>query len=236
MKKALIFLLVLGTTHASNAKESDSLFHYFNTVKPELIGGFSSRNTFIGSNRTSVAGVYGGLDYGGKFNLSLGIYWLANKMEKTKTENAFTPIEKEINEVSRFWYWGLTFDYKFYRKNNWTLDVPLRLGIGGSSTRQYELPPSETFLQRTKGVIVPLETGLGALYKPLWWLGFSGGLGTRIVMGNKDAQRFSGTYYTLGVTVFIGDIYKHVVKDMKDHPVKNRKPLYKQNSKWFSRD
>ncbi len=82
--------------------------------------------------------------------------------------------------------------------------------------------PDNTFIERQKGIIFPLETGVSALYKLTWWIGFSGGIGSRVVLGSNRAQKFSGTYYNIGVTVFIGDIYNHVLKDMKDNPVKKK--------------
>ncbi len=221
--KTIVFLLFIFSFLGLKANFTDSVRYYLKHSKPELIGGLSSRNTLIGSNVTSVSGISGGFDYGGKVRFSVGIYWLGKPMEERRKINAFTPQEKLVDEVSRFWYWGLSGNYVFYKKNKWTLDIPLRIGIGSASVKQYEVPPLKTFIGKTNSAIIPLESGVNAQYKLTWWIGFSGGLGSRIVLGKNNAQKYSGTYYNLGVTVFLGDIYTHIRKDMKEHPAKAKR-------------
>lgn len=163
------------------------------------------------------------MDYGGKVRWTAGIYWLSSPLEVRKTINEFTPLRKEVLEVSRFWYWGLSGTYVFYRKNKWTLDFPLRIGIGSALVKQFELPPSKTLLSKNNSMIFPVESGVSALYKLTWWIGFSGGLGSRFVLGKNNAQKFGGTYYNLGTTIFLGDIYQHIRRDMKQNPSKGSK-------------
>lgn len=221
--KTIVFLLFIFSFLGLKANFTDSVRYYLKNSKPVLIGGGSSRNTIIGSNITSVTGISTGYDFGGKIKLYAGIYWLGKRMEERRKINAFTPQEKLVDEFSRFWYLGVSGSYVFYKKNKWTLDIPLRIGLGSASVKQYEVPPLETFIKKSNSAIVPLESGISALYKLTWWIGFSGGLGSRIVLGKNNAQKYSGTYYNLGVTVFLEDIYAHILKDMKEHPAKSKR-------------
>lgn len=199
--------------------------YYFKHKKPEIIGGLSSRNTFISSTKTVVNGIAIGYDYGNKVRLLGGIYWLpsARPVTQQKKINAFTPLEMTVNEVSKFWYLGFTGDYVFYKSKKWTLDVPVRIGFGMASITHYDTTERENMLDKKRSGIIPIESGVSALYKVAWWIGINGGLGSRIVLGKKTSQKFSGTYYNLGVTVFLGEIYEHIMKDVKHNPLPKRK-------------
>lgn len=220
MFKRIAFFIVLAFCFNQQgfAGIKDSISFYLKNSKPELIGGLSSRNTFIGSNKTSVSGANIGFSFGGKVKTSAGIYWLSKPMEEPKRINAFTPAEYRVNQLSRFWYFGLTGNYTFFQDRKWTMDIPLRIGVGSSNTKNFAVTPDKTLLSRRVTTIVPIESGVNVLYKLTWWVGLGAGIGSRVVLG-KDAQRFSGTYYTLGVNIFFGDIYTHITKDIKRDPL-----------------
>ena len=225
--KTIAFLFAITAFLTANANIKDSITYYLNKKKPELIGGFSARNTFIGSTKTHVNGLSVGYDYGGKISLSAGIYWLpsAKPVTERKIINAFTPSQNMVDEISKFWYLGVSGDYVFYQKGRWTLDVPVRIGLGIASVKQQDTSIFQREISKTHSVIIPLESGIGAQYKIAWWIGFSGGLGSRIVIGKNTSQKFSGTYYSLGVTIFFAEIYNFIKKDMEKNPA--RKPKRK---------
>ena len=218
--KTIAFLFAITAFFTANANIKDSINYYLNKKKPELVGGFSSRNTFIGSTKTNVNGLSVGYNYGGKITLSAGIYWLpsARPVTERKTINEFTPLQMTVDEISKFWYIGASGDYVFYKKGRWTLDVPVRIGLGIATVKQQDITDFQREISKTRSMIIPLESGIGAQYKIAWWIGVSGGFGSRIVIGKKTTQKFSGTYYTLGVTVFFADIYNFIKKDMKKNP------------------
>ena len=212
---------VVFMIYNAKADIKDSVLYYLNSKKPELIGGLSARTTFIGTTKTLVSGVALGADYGGKIRLLAGIYWLPNSRPVTvrKTIDKFTASPKTVDEISKFWYLGLTGNYVFYKKGRWTLDVPVRIGFGVATVKLRDTSVFKNEISKKRSAILPVETGIGALYKITWWIGISGGLGSRIVIGKNTSQKFSGTYYNLGVTVFFGDIYTHIRDDMKINPV-----------------
>jgi len=224
-KTPCLFAFFLLNSLVTQAGIKDSIRFYLKHKEPEWIGGISTRNTFISSTKTVVNGISGGKDYGNKIRLLAGIYWLpaARPVTERKRINVFTPSEQLVDEVSKFWYVGLTGDYVFFKSNKWTLDVPMRIGFGTASISHFDTTQRATLLDKKRSAIVPVESGIGALYKIAWWIGVSGGLGSRIVIGKKTSQKFSGTYYNLGITVFLGDIYNYIRKDMKQNPIPKRK-------------
>jgi len=228
-KKITLLLLLFLFFFNANADLKDSIQFYLRNSKPELFGGMSSRNTFVGSNTTSVTGLSIGYDYGGKIRLVAGFYWLSKPFVERKTINAFTPLAYAVDESSRFGYLGLTGDYVFYKKGRWTLDVPIRIGFGSAKIKELDIT-SGSLINKKISFIVPIETGIGALYKITWWVGISGGLGSRIVIGKNNSQKFSGTYYNLGITIFFGDIYNRIVKDTKRDPIKELRNMIKSKT------
>lgn len=204
----ILFFLIINLKAFSSV--FDSAKYYIKNYKPQIIGGLSGRNTFIGSSKNKVAGIYTGVEYGNKIGFTAGIYWLSSPINKTVTYNAFQPDEYKQKEISKFWYLGLQSDYKFYKNKKWTLNIPLRLGMGSANTRCYDLSLSKNFIKKNNIVIFPVESGMDFLYSINWWIGISGGLGSRIVLGNNTSYRYSGTYYTFGTVIFFSNIYKKI--------------------------
>lgn len=225
LKKTISVLIILFSFFNASANIKDSVIYYLTSKNPELIGGLSSRTTFIGNHKTSVSGAAIGADYGGKIRFLGGIYGLLNPLEEKKIINTWTPAQDTVLEISRLWYFGFTGVYTFFKQNRWTLEVPVRIGFGSANIEHHETGIGKQLISETTSLVIPLESGIGAQYKIAWWIGISGGLGSRIVIGKNTSQKFSGTYYNLGVTIFFGDIYNHIRDDMKKNPVNrsNRK-------------
>lgn len=222
LKKYTYAFLLLILFFPAKANIKDSVKYYLNNSSPVLIGGLSARNTIIGSHYSNIVGLSAGLDYGDKLLASVGIYKLANPLKERQIINAYTPLQYEVDEVSKFWYLGLNASYTFYKEKRWTLKIPLRLGFGSATIEHLDPLNNLRSLEKKRSFIAPLESGISAQYKLAWWIGLGGGLGSRIVLGKSTSQKFSGTYYNLGIDIYFGSIYDHVIKDMKNHPV--RKP------------
>lgn len=205
----------------------DSVKYYVKTHKPQIIGGLSGRNTFIGNSKNKVAGIYAGAVYGNKIGFSAGIYRLSSPINKTVTYNAFQPDEYKQKEISKFWYLGLQSDYKFYKNKKWTLNIPLRIGIGSANTRCYDLSASKNFIKKTNIAIFPIESGMDFLYSLNWWIGISGGLGSRIVLGKNTSYRYSGTYYTFGTVIFFSNIYKKIPVEYRNKIESHKPKIFK---------
>lgn len=219
IKRVFGFCVFMLTISNSYAGIKDSVHYYLKNKYPELIGGLSARNTFIGSHLTSVTGASIGVDYGGKISFSVGVYGLSKPLVERKIINPYSPSEYKVDELSRFGYLGLTGNYVFFKQNRWTLNVPIRVGLGKATIEQRDIAKGKLLLNETSSVIVPLESGIGAQYKLAWWIGLGAGLGSRIVLGKKTSQKFSGTYYNFGINIFFSDIYFHIRNDIKKNPV-----------------
>ncbi|MFM9943750.1 MAG: DUF3575 domain-containing protein [Bacteroidia bacterium] len=225
LKRRLLFFCFLITFFTSQAGIKDTISYYLKNKYPELIGGLSGRNTFIGSQKTSITGVSVGALYGNKVRLTFGVYNLSKPLVERKTINAYTPSEHTVDETSNFWYFGLTGGYVFFKQKRWTLDVPVRIGFGAANIKQYDIGTNKRLIEENNFLIIPVESGIGVQYKIAWWIGLGAGLGSRIVVGKSRSQKFSGTYYNFGININFSEIYFHIRDDMKKNPVK--KPIRK---------
>lgn len=214
----MFFLLLFNTFLTTEAGIKDSIRYYLKNKYPELIGGLSGRNTFIGDHITLVRGAAIGADYGGKIKLLAGVYGLSKPIIERKTINSKLPSQYMVDEISRFWYFGFTGDYVFFKEKRWTLDIPLRIGFGTANIAQHDTGKGKVLIAKNNSFIVPIEAGIGVQYKIAWWIGLSAGLGSRIVIGKNTSQKFSGTYYNYGINIYFGEIYTHIRDDMKKNP------------------
>jgi len=223
LKKIIAFLFFIFLITIVNASVKDSIRYYIKNKYPELIGGLSSRNTIIGSHYTSVTGVAIGADYGGKVRFMGGVYGLSSPLVERRIINNLTPTQNVVEEISRFWYFGFTGAYTFFRDKRWTLDVPVRIGFGTANIEQHDTGKGKLLISENNSFIIPIESGIGAQFKLAWWIGLSAGLGSRIVIGNNTSQKFSGTYYNFGININFSEIYFHIRDDMKKNPVPKSK-------------
>ena len=59
---------------------------------------------------------------------------------------------------------------------------------------------------------MPAEIGFFANYKLTWWAWLGAGMGTRVSLVSKG---FTGSYYTFGISLRYGEIYKRGKEVMK---------------------
>lgn len=223
IKKTVTLVFLIISFLSSQAGLKDSVRYYIKNKYPELIGGLSGRNTIIGSHYTSVSGVAIGADYGGKVKFLGGVYGLSSPLVERKIINAYTPSQNMVDEISRFWYFGFTGAYTFFKDKRWTLEIPVRVGFGTANIEQHDTGKGKFVIAENNSFIMPLESGISAQYKIAWWIGLSGGLGSRIVVGKSTSQKFSGTYYNFGVNIYFSNIYFRIRDDLKKNPVKKQK-------------
>jgi hypothetical protein len=226
LKKSVILVFSILVYSSGYASIKDTIQYYLNFKKPSLIGGLSGRNTIIGSHYTSVSGVAIGADYGGKIRFLGGVYGLSSPLVERKIINAYTKDKNVVDEISRFWYFGVTGAYTFFKDKRWTLNVPLRIGFGTANIEQHDTGRGKLLIAENNSFIVPIESGIGVQYNIAWWIGLSAGLGSRIVVGKSTSQKFSGTYYNYGINIYFSDIYYHIRNDMKKNPHPKSKLSY----------
>jgi hypothetical protein len=166
------------------------------TKKPSFYGNYNTRNSFISNYRAQVKGVSAGVSYNKQFTMALGYNWLITDFESILNEKDTTKLK--LRYVSPF------IEYSFLEKNNFIVSIPIYLGFGQSL---YETKNKEKF---KKNFMVLYEPSMKVTYRFLQYISISAGVGFRVVLvGNSSLiENFNSPTYTMGVGLFIGDIYK----------------------------
>ncbi len=97
-------------------------------------------------------------------------------------------------------------DYSFYEEDDWTLSVPVQVGVGETYYRSSE---SNRF---ANGLVVPMEAGIAVEYLFTRWIGFGVGLGYRVMLkGNKQVkENFNSPYYQIRLNILFTEIFRGI--------------------------
>jgi hypothetical protein len=166
------------------------------TKKPNFYGNYNTRNSFIASYRAQIKGVSAGVSYNKQFTMALGYNWLDTDFESVINEN--DTVGLKLRYISPF------VEYSFLEKNNFIVSIPIYLGFGQSL---YETKDKKQF---NKQFVILYEPAMKVTYRFLRYISISAGVGFRVMLvGNRFInENFNSPTYTIGVGLFIGDIYK----------------------------
>ncbi|MEN9001542.1 MAG: hypothetical protein ABF242_04475, partial [Flavobacteriales bacterium] len=164
--------------------------------KPSFYGNYNTRNSFISSYRAQIKGVSAGVSYNKQFVMALGYNWLDTDFQSVINEN--DSVGLKLRYVSPF------VQYSFLEKNNFIVSIPIYLGFGQSL---YETKDKRQF---RKSFVMLYEPAMNVTYRFLRYFSVSGGIGFRIVLiGNgKLEENLNSPTYTIGVGMFLGDVYR----------------------------
>ncbi len=173
------------------------------THKPKFYADFNTRNSFIANSRAQVRGILGGVTFNNNFTLALSYNWLITEFNTISPENDTSALK--MRYVAPF------VSYSFLEKKNLQLSVPVYFGFGQTL---YENTKKE---KTNAHFIFTYEPSMKATYRVFKYVGISAGIGYRVLLiGNRFIdENFNSPTYTVGVKLFMGDIYSDVKKRMK---------------------
>jgi hypothetical protein len=172
--------------------------------KPRFVMGLNNRFSVVAGEPIRVTGLNLGLDFNGVMRISLGNNWMPTFQQSSRRVKR-SNVWDTIVERNRISYLGLTADYTIIKNAKWKFTIPILLGLGQHRRITDHSINSKSKVEQT--VILPLEVGATAVYYIKDWIGIKAGLGNRISLG-KSFSTTSGPYYSLGISIFAGVIYK----------------------------
>jgi len=205
-KKFFFVAIILSFSYNSNAQILDSLKLALK-AEPRVFVGFQNRNTFVNTRTIKLWGFVGGFDYDKKVKLYAGIYGFSGEnvtLLKNRPEFEQDSVYRSLNTGNI----AAGIEYTYFTQNRLSLSAPLQIGIGGL---HYEYN-AINFSKREKYTILPIEFGTNAYFKIVKYLGLKGGIGYRLIFGNKVAAKYSAPYYSLGLSLSAGQIYRDFKK------------------------
>lgn len=185
---------------------NDSAHIYrFRKVRPFF--SLDNRNSFIKDAPVNVQGIQIGVILKERHTLGFGYYTIRTSAK----QNVTTKNEKNIsaNRTLSLNYLTLFYQYAFIDKRYFELDLPLELGLGGYDVKLTDPATQRTIVDKKGGTII-IGGGVGITIKPLKWFGITGSAGYRNALDNNPNVNFSGFFYSYGVWVGLGRIYRDV--------------------------
>jgi len=207
----LISLFLCLTANAQVKHMFDSMRYDFKQRKKFFVS-LDGKNNLVSDMNLKMFGLQGGYQYNKRTSVYLGIYWTYNNPSKI-IANAPAVGQSDSNTI--YSSYGITYinfgtEYIFFNTKKWRLSIPAALGIG----RGYNIiTQNNKVIKKERSGILPLELGLNVSYKLKWWLWIGAGIGTRFSLNSTN--EYNGSFYTFGLQLKTGEIYKRVKKLVK---------------------
>ncbi len=167
--------------------------------------------SLIGNKSADVWGFRAGIEWKKKWRWGAGF----NKLESDIIEKKTLPSEElsysDLSVVKAklyLRYYPVMAEYIFYRKDPWQFSCPFQLGYGQSFFQYFDRNNLEREIFK-KGVFV-FQPGINTQYKLLKWVGFTGGIGYRLMLiNNKEVDtQMNSPVLTIGIRLFPGEVIK----------------------------
>lgn len=214
MRVALVLLFVLASILPADAQWSDTSRANDIRDKPRFILNFDARRQEVRGNIVRFFGLRAGIQE--RYNIyALGLYGLGDPFQERGVK--LEDIGRDSVDVrSNMGYVSATYERILFDTPKWQLSIPIMMGIG-KATVDYR-DTSGLYVPYRKTRVVPLESGVRASFKVLFWLYLQGGLGYRQVTGPSTLvnKEFSGATWNFGLSIKFGKIYKYARDKMEE--------------------
>ncbi len=186
--------------------KKDSLWIYRPRKVFPLVA-IDQRNSFLRTSPTvnspvNIWGVKAGVTLFDRHNLGIGAYSIQNSSKHTRRRDG-----NQINQNLIFQYATVFYEYSFIETRWWEIGIPVEAGYG-----IYKVTSTNTttdqILPIRKGGVFPMGTALDIYFKPTHWFAINTMGGYRYVLNNTSRLDLSGWFYSVGVAVYIRQIFQ----------------------------
>ncbi len=193
--------------------------HMLDTIKYDLKQDrewficLDGKNSVIGAQSTKLFGLQYGYLYNKRTNLFIGYYSSYNTQAQILDNPTALPGTRDSNTLflkSEIAYLNFGCEYYFKNTKRWRMSFPVALGIGQGRDETYT---TKKYMGIEKKLMIPLDFGIYVNYKIKWWLWAGAGIGSRISFAST---KYSGSYYTFGLSLRFGAMYDRVRTWYKD--------------------
>lgn len=207
MRAACVIALFLAAFPSTHAQWSDTARANDVQKKPRFILNFDARRQEVRGRIVRFFGLRAGIQE--RYNIyALGLYGLGDPFQESGVK--LEDIGRDSVDVrSSLGYLSLTYERILFDTPKWQMSVPFMIGLGQADVDYKDT--SGVYQPYREVRVVPLESGIRASYKVLFWLYLQGGLGYRKVIGPSPLvnAEFSGATWNFGLSIKFGKIYKY---------------------------
>jgi len=174
--------------------------------KIKFLAKVETRNTFVQTHHATFLGVRAGFEFKFPIRCGVGYYWMITNLD-SKLYKPSDHGQTDLTAQPKMRYATGYIDYSFFEEDDWTLSVPVQIGVGESFYR------SESNNRFANGLVVPMEAGIAVDYLFANWIGFGVGLGYRVMLkGNKQVmENFNSPYYQIRLNI----LFTEIIRGMK---------------------
>ena len=173
--------------------------------KVKFLAKIETRNSFVQTHHATFLGVRAGFEFKFPVRCGIGYYWMLTNLD-SKLYKASDYGQTDPSAQPKLRYAIGYVDYSFYEEDDWTLSVPVQIGIGES---YYKSSEKDRF---ANGLVVPMEAGIAVDYLFTDWVGFGVALGYRVLLkGNKQVkENFNSPYYQIRLNILFTEIVRGI--------------------------
>lgn len=197
--RSLILVLAFGTISLSvtcQPRENEKI---------KFLAKIETRNSFVQTHHATFLGIRAGFEFKFPIRCGIGYYWMLTNFNS----NFYKPSDygqTDPNARPKLRYAIGYIDYSFYEEDDWTLSVPVQIGIGETLYR------SENNNRFANALVVPMEAGIAVDYLFTKWVGFGVGLGYRVMLKNNKQvkENFNSPYYQIRLNILFTEIFRGI--------------------------
>lgn len=173
--------------------------------KIKFLAKIETRNSFVQTHHTTFLGVRAGFEFKFPVRCGIGYYWTLTNFDSKFYKPADFGLTDPTAQPKMRYAIGYV-DYSFYKEDDWTLSVPVQIGVGET---YYKSSESNRF---ANGLVVPMEFGIAVDYLFTKWVGFGVGLGYRVMLkSNKQVkENFNSPYYQIRLNILFTEIFRGI--------------------------
>jgi hypothetical protein len=166
-----------------------------------------TRNSFVQAHYAMFLGVRAGFEFKFPVRCGLGYYWMLTNLD-SKFYKPSDFGQTDLTACPKMRYVLGYIDYSFYEEDDWTLSVPVQIGVGETF---YRNKSTDRF---ANALVVPMEAGVAVDYLFTKWMGFGVGLGYRVMLKNnkKVKENFNSPYYQFRFNIAFSEILRGLKK------------------------
>lgn len=219
MRALIALAFFLAALPPALAQWSDTSRAHDIQDKPRFILNFDARRQEVRGRIVRFFGLRAGVQE--RYNIyALGVYGLGDPFQESGVK--LEDIGRDSVDVrSTMGYLSLTYERILFDTPKWQMSVPFMIGLGQAEVDYKD--STSVYMPYREARVVPLESGIRASYKVLFWLYVQGGLGYRQVTGPSSLvnKEFSGATWNFGLSIKFGKIFRYAKDKLEERRERN---------------
>lgn len=221
----VLFLITFASANGVNA-QNDSLAdlplkaklfpNQYGPKKWKFMLGLDARRSFFIGAPVKINGLRTGLEYKGVHRFGLGFYGLSKNVVFTNIPVDHPAATDTSSVIFNVGYVSIFYERVLFKSPKWEFAIPTEFSAG-TITGQFE-DSTGIFLPLVQSPFSALTVGFQTKYYIFSWLAPRASVGYRLSFNTSPEVKgaFNRPYYSFGVQILLGELYRAVFKKKED--------------------